>query len=440
MNARWYDPKSGTFDSRDSYLLSPSPSVQANRYTYGNADPLDMTDPTGHKSWWSWGGPILGPCDLLGGPAAQVACDVFTTAMSPEELGDGTCTGYYGVPCDVVEHPNPAPNPYPGSPNYRPLPPTYYLGSGATSLGGRGNPGGPSNHRGRPGPRTHPKKPLPPRDPCAHRHCTIPPGPKVGPTIALPISLTSVIGAVDVAEDLAAGAAGWVIDEATDIIDLLNPSRDPEPEPDHKSKPEPKKPSGTCALGGEGWVNYMPVDVGHGARATGVTACLNTAYLDTHSGSAADTRKVAPPGYEWARSYARWRKANPSRTVNACHLLADILTGSGEDLQNLSTCGRSANAITGSGMDSMQRFENIVKGLVDDHDTVLYQVTPRYKGNRTVPYEYEMSYTAWSASGALVGAAHDSVSNLLWTSTGWVNLGTVIDTRDGRDVPVGTVP
>jgi hypothetical protein len=88
----------------------------------------------------------------------------------------------------------------------------------------------------------------------------------------------------------------------------------------------------------------------------------------------------------------------------------------------------------------MQRFENIVKGLVDDHDTVLYQVTPRYKGNRTVPYEYERSYTAWSASGALVGAAHDSVSNLLWTSTGWANLGTVIDTRDGRDVPVGTVP
>ncbi|WP_414169812.1 hypothetical protein ACMATS_31605 [Streptoverticillium reticulum] len=30
----------------------PTPSVEANRYTYGNADPLDYTDPTGH--WPKW--------------------------------------------------------------------------------------------------------------------------------------------------------------------------------------------------------------------------------------------------------------------------------------------------------------------------------------------------------------------------------------------------
>ncbi|MEV6382702.1 DNRLRE domain-containing protein [Streptomyces sp. NPDC051773] len=48
MHARWYDPAAGGFSSRDSWTLSPVPSVQANRYTYGNGSPLMYTDPSGH--------------------------------------------------------------------------------------------------------------------------------------------------------------------------------------------------------------------------------------------------------------------------------------------------------------------------------------------------------------------------------------------------------
>jgi RHS repeat-associated protein len=48
MGARWYDPGAGVFDSRDDQSLDPQPSVQANRYAYAGADPLDLTDPTGH--------------------------------------------------------------------------------------------------------------------------------------------------------------------------------------------------------------------------------------------------------------------------------------------------------------------------------------------------------------------------------------------------------
>ncbi|MFI0366733.1 DNA/RNA non-specific endonuclease [Actinomadura sp. 1N219] len=49
MAARWYDPSAGAFTSRDSWTLSPTPaSVNANRYTYANANPNDHTDPTGH--------------------------------------------------------------------------------------------------------------------------------------------------------------------------------------------------------------------------------------------------------------------------------------------------------------------------------------------------------------------------------------------------------
>jgi RHS repeat-associated protein len=48
MHARWYQPGTGTFTSRDTATLAPNPSVQANRYTYANASPLTGIDPSGH--------------------------------------------------------------------------------------------------------------------------------------------------------------------------------------------------------------------------------------------------------------------------------------------------------------------------------------------------------------------------------------------------------
>ncbi|MBB5077068.1 RHS repeat domain-containing protein [Nonomuraea endophytica] len=48
MHARWYEPGTGTFTSRDTATLNPNPSVQANRYAYANASPLTGIDPTGH--------------------------------------------------------------------------------------------------------------------------------------------------------------------------------------------------------------------------------------------------------------------------------------------------------------------------------------------------------------------------------------------------------
>ncbi len=48
MHARWYDPATGGFSSRDSWTLNPVPSINANRYGYGNGDPLRNTDPSGH--------------------------------------------------------------------------------------------------------------------------------------------------------------------------------------------------------------------------------------------------------------------------------------------------------------------------------------------------------------------------------------------------------
>ncbi|MEV6486981.1 RHS repeat-associated core domain-containing protein [Streptomyces sp. NPDC051576] len=50
MAASWYQPGTGSFGSRDTWQLSPSPSTQSNRYAYANGGPLNGTDPTGHDT------------------------------------------------------------------------------------------------------------------------------------------------------------------------------------------------------------------------------------------------------------------------------------------------------------------------------------------------------------------------------------------------------
>jgi RHS repeat-associated protein len=47
MGARWYQPSTGGFASRDTIGLDPRDTTNANRYGYAG-DPLTGTDPTGH--------------------------------------------------------------------------------------------------------------------------------------------------------------------------------------------------------------------------------------------------------------------------------------------------------------------------------------------------------------------------------------------------------
>ncbi|MFJ6166014.1 LamG-like jellyroll fold domain-containing protein [Micromonospora orduensis] len=49
MHARWYNTDTGQFDTRDTASNSPLPdSINANRYQYGDANPMTVTDPSGH--------------------------------------------------------------------------------------------------------------------------------------------------------------------------------------------------------------------------------------------------------------------------------------------------------------------------------------------------------------------------------------------------------
>ncbi|HEY3684800.1 MAG TPA: LamG-like jellyroll fold domain-containing protein [Streptosporangiaceae bacterium] len=84
MHARWYTPGTATFTSRDTTTVDPDPSIQANRYTYANANPLTNTDPTGHWAIPPVVGVGLGTGTSLGIGAAAAAA-----------LGLGALAGYW---------------------------------------------------------------------------------------------------------------------------------------------------------------------------------------------------------------------------------------------------------------------------------------------------------------------------------------------------------
>ncbi|MGW4465963.1 polymorphic toxin-type HINT domain-containing protein [Micromonospora sp. NPDC004704] len=54
MGARWYDPGTGAFTSRDSVDYVEGDSILANRYVYAAGDPLGFTDPDGHWPSCGW--------------------------------------------------------------------------------------------------------------------------------------------------------------------------------------------------------------------------------------------------------------------------------------------------------------------------------------------------------------------------------------------------
>ncbi|MEU3075690.1 RHS repeat-associated core domain-containing protein [Streptomyces laurentii] len=116
MAARWYQPGTGNFASRDTWTLEASPSANANRYAFGLSSPLNYTDATGHLSTdtlerreiaqrrassaaansstnrFSWGGLWRG-VKLVGGRSpAGWAIRAFSWASAPVSLHESTCS------------------------------------------------------------------------------------------------------------------------------------------------------------------------------------------------------------------------------------------------------------------------------------------------------------------------------------------------------------
>ncbi|MGA4974750.1 DNA/RNA non-specific endonuclease [Streptomyces cinereoruber] len=181
------------------------------------------------------------------------------------------------------------------------------------------------------------------------------------------------------------------------------------------------------------------MDKKNGSRATGMTSCLTKDYVDSHPGSETDTRVFTPPGYRWAQRTAGFLGARPIReNINACHLLADRLTGSGTDPRNLAACARGADAKqlgSRQGDDDMAKHETDIAAAAQAGQDVYYSVTPRYSGRRTVPTGF-----AIHAQGTnLDGSAGISISTFIPSPLAGRNLGMFNDPATGRQVPTGSM-
>lgn len=175
MGARWYSPASGQFTSRDSWN-----TAAGNRFGYGDTDPLDGTDPTGHH----WTPLICGP-DYDHIPDSWL--DAFTSALESiarQFTGTSECTpatvagcgdsmrDSQGYACPDQIRYDWAHDPCAHSNSYHCNPRDGYHSGGPGQPGTHGTPGTPGTHGkpsspgGRGGGRPVVKhRPLPPPPP-----------------------------------------------------------------------------------------------------------------------------------------------------------------------------------------------------------------------------------------------------------------------------------
>ncbi|MEU8266856.1 LamG-like jellyroll fold domain-containing protein [Sphaerisporangium sp. NPDC049002] len=168
MHARWYQPGTGTFSSRDTWTLNPDPSIQINRYTYGNGNPVSNIDPSGH-------GRPYPPCRAVPWTPARVFCDVTMNADPLADPKDDQCSSKLDTRCNPVPDDTCSAH----KPQCRTAPQTPLPDMGP--LGHVKSPNAPNK-------TYHPSNPGPPRPPvidCSHGptegHCDkLPPSAKKG--------------------------------------------------------------------------------------------------------------------------------------------------------------------------------------------------------------------------------------------------------------------
>ncbi|MFH9554498.1 LamG-like jellyroll fold domain-containing protein [Streptomyces sp. NPDC017435] len=443
MAARWYQPGTGSFESRDTWQLDPEPSGEANRYGYINGGPLNGTDPTGHirQRDIGSGASSTGTLGFRGSSrfTTRRSSSSRSRASSSGSTGRGTASraqarrmqremnlGSNRGPTRPVNG-RPSNGPGRGKASGRPV-------NGRSTAPKRSTP---TTKQGKG--TTTPRTPRPPQNPNKG------PRPKTAPKRSVPRAKTAATYTIDqgVSRTVTSQAIADMVG-LTVFIPLGNVATNALL-PDGAGTATRRRTSGDCRTDGAGWVEYGDVDSAHGGRATGVEACLDSAYLDEHPGTETDPDKVALPGYKWARKYAGYLgNRPPGQWVNACHLLGQNLSGDGLMLENLSTCARSANANRVSRddpgvADHMYSYERQVKKAIDGGQIVHYQVEPVYMGPRTVPVAYEMS-----ATGTLNGkpglSLNQVVPNMMYSNkfNNWSNIGTV--DYEGKPVPTGATP
>ncbi|MFJ8232825.1 LamG-like jellyroll fold domain-containing protein [Streptomyces sp. NPDC094448] len=466
MASRWYQPGTGAFASRDTWLLDPNPSAQANRYTYGNAGPLNGIDPDGHKLKH----PGSGCSTCGGGSSATVSAN----------------SGHYGMLTRIK-------NAIKGKPKKKPKSSKGGSGHSVTSnaqarknsveigrldrvskrapakpratTSSRGGGGHAwkttrSPHRGTAqtstqssGSRsyssgggtatlvrptvTKPPAPRVPQNPNAG------PRPTPAPTQPPPTPTAQAPSIWVPKEGVHVTASTWDLIKL--VAHVVFHAQTASGSDGGQQGDTQQNGASDCRVGGASWVDYGELDFRNGARATWMDSCLDSDYLARNKGTSPDRR---PPGYVWAISNAAHHYGgggfNPRYWVNSCHLLAAQLGGSGRELRNLTACARSANQHRQDKLDpgndkNMYEFEEKVRIAVDGGQVVRYSVVPIYSGPRVVPTGWQMTAVGYSATGGRGINEDDFIPNEMYSNRlgRHVNIGTVYDPRTGVPIPVG---
>ncbi|MER7955938.1 LamG-like jellyroll fold domain-containing protein [Streptomyces sp. NPDC096030] len=394
MAARWYRPGTGGFASRDTWQLDPRPSGNANRYLYGRGGPLNGIDPLGHDVW-----------DLLGWGASiaqRSPVGIFwsTWTMGHDSIGDSSCTGRYGMTCDLYFQRQNNTNPCVGVAYCYTSTTSSSYSPASRGGGGRGRaPGNGGDTRyvcnGRCGGTTTVRPPKPPIDQNPNN------GRNPIPAPTLPVAVATWTAAT-----WTAGQAVTATVTAQAMLDLLAIAIFT---PDIVNGPDPRlqdQPGGgtrgrtrtddQCddgpGVSKNGHQIYMPRERYYDSfskreecRATGVYGLLNKSDLTTkaHPGPGTSTNSSSrPPGYEEIN-------AQPGQRAHNGHLIPKLGGGSGTDLRNL--VPQYSHVNTPYLRDTIEK--DIRRGI-ESGSRVTVSVVPHYDNTSSgVPTRIEYNYS-----------------------------------------------
>jgi RHS repeat-associated protein len=407
--ARWYQPTTGTFTSRDTATLTPDPIAQTNRYTYADDSPTNANDPTGHC--------ICLLIDLI----VEIGIEIATQ----EPAGD-PCYGANGLKPDAPDW---------CSHKHAGTAAIGLAGSGHLGVAGSGHIGpAPSHSSGnkcRANCDTSPRRKAPPPNRVAPRppltdHNDRPvfvdptnghgiDNPVPGPTN--PVSTDDDGGglgwlfeffgtvasggaaAVNTAVSGAAAGAGALIEmigvaAAAAVAELTSP--DPGP----SRPPTSDDDRDDCLSGNQHWIRYSPKDHGIAdprGRASGADACY-TGGQQIPEGAPAT---YDPPGLDTAADMQRG------------HLIAKSLGGdNGPNGANITPLYGKANR------KMFNLAERYIKPRVEAGENVYLVVTPLYDADNPVPFAITIQVYSNRSDPILLSVRNGGYYHGIWRPGG----------------------
>lgn len=335
MTARWYRPDTGTFTTRDDWDNHPSPTAAANRYAYGDNDPVVNSDPSGHVVQ------LLAPLIISAGmqflrqSARYVARQLALQAVRRVQ-------------------PNPRPHPHGGPGGGLPIAPIPIPGRVTSpDTGGASTPDTPPGGTEPKNPGGVIPKPAPPPPPPWLIYAMKPLSrPAVGTSVQAP--------------------AQSVVAEPTDVVDLSRERYDKAKKTTYVDRADGRvrvdhdytQEKGDCLTGATAHtIWYGSLD--HHKRATGAGGCLSQVRP-----SKKNRIRTKVAGHDPADPYAEAR----------AHLVAHSFYGENRK-QNLVPF----NQAKGNSSMMWHSVEKMIYNRIVGGERIYYRVTPAFHADELVP-------------------------------------------------------